>query len=216
MNPNHLNDDFHISYSAPEYSTQPYLVEGPQTAIQNSRMSRQASSRYPGVDPVFPNSDHVGLDQQISSFRPNLLQDSVAASSRLLNMPSAPNDRPPSTDLPKKGQERKPTQSDYSSSKGLVIKDEEKVKALAHDIANHVEGSGRSNKEELEVVIRTRVLSLLDIKTSPESTHSDQEKSESEKRYPCTRCAKRKKTQCDLKYTTHFNWKSHSVCPEAC
>jgi len=99
-------------------------------------------------------------------------------------------------------------ESDHSSSKHPAITAKEKSEILAtvaSEIATEVECSRGHSKQELELVIRTRMLDLFDPnKKGKRSTPASPRRGSPDPENPhkCPRCTKRKRTQCDLKYTS--------------
>ena len=82
-------------------------------------------------------------------------------------------------------------------SRTLAISADEASQAIASDLNN----AHCRSKEEMELVIRTSVLSLLSANKSRKPSPQDspaRELAEKEKRLECKYCHKSKKTQCDL------------------
>lgn len=94
-------------------------------------------------------------------------------------------------------------------SRTLAISADEASQAIASDLSK----ADCRSKEEMELVIRTSVLSLLSAnksrKQSPEDTPS-REITDAETRLKCRYCNKKKKTQCDLTYVTALSLSAQS------
>lgn len=86
-------------------------------------------------------------------------------------------------------------------SRTLAISADEASQAIASDLSK----ADPRSKEEMELVIRTSVLSLLSANKSRKRNPQDspcRELTDPEKQLQCRFCHKKKKTQCDLKYVT--------------
>lgn len=86
-------------------------------------------------------------------------------------------------------------------SRTLVMSADEASQAIASDLSK----AGYRSKEEMELVIKTSVLSLLRANKSRKQSPQDspcRELTNPEKRLECQYCHKSKKTQCDLTYAT--------------
>lgn len=96
-------------------------------------------------------------------------------------------------------QRSQPTSTE--GSRTLAISANEASQAIASDLSK----AGYRSKEEMELVIRTSVLSLLSANKSRKRSPQDspcRELTDLEKRLECRFCHKKKKTQCDLTYVT--------------
>ncbi|CAF9904117.1 MAG: hypothetical protein ALECFALPRED_004853 [Alectoria fallacina] len=92
-------------------------------------------------------------------------------------------------------QRSQPTSTE--GSRTLAISANEASQAIASDLSK----AGYRSKEEMELVIRTSVLSLLSANKSRKRSPQDspcRELTDLEKRLECRFCHKKKKTQCDL------------------
>ena len=96
--------------------------------------------------------------------------------------------------------------SNTDGSRTLAISADEAFQAIASDL---IKADYRS-KEEMEVIIRTSLLSLLNANKSRKSSPQDtpcRELKDSEKGLDCRYCHKKKKTQCDLTYVIGQNFR---------
>lgn len=91
------------------------------------------------------------------------------------------------------------SRTDTDAPRTLAISADEASQAIASDLSK----AGFKSKEEMELVIRTSVLSLLSANKSRKHSPQDspcRELTGPEKRLECHYCHKSKKTQCDLTY----------------
>ena len=91
--------------------------------------------------------------------------------------------------------------SQTDGSRTLAISADEASQAIASDLSK----VDYRSKEEMKLIIRTSVLSLLSANKSRKSSPQDSpcgELKDSEKGLDCRYCHKKKKTQCDLTYVT--------------
>ena len=85
--------------------------------------------------------------------------------------------------------------TNINASRNLAISADEASQAIASDLSK----AAYRSKEEMELVIKTSVLSLL---SANRSRMRSPELTDPEKQLECRYCHKKKKTQCDLTYVT--------------
>ncbi len=192
-------------------------VDGPQGSMYNGAMSRQNSSPMMDVDTALSDNNDVGMNQQRIPPRQALRRHlavptsqrpktSFAAQPKIIQGDSTSNG---STNRTKIAQD--PLKSDHSSSQLHLTTDEETSQKLAQAVSDFAKQLGSTHglgKDQIELVIRNvkKETDNLDSNKSRKRYHGDspgKDANEAEFPFQCPHptCGKRKKTQCDLKYS---------------